>query len=229
VKTSSPSTPQDACELKRKVRDTILLAWLALAVALAQPAEPAVASMVAEQAADSQGHTAQKTHAETDTQHGLSDLIWPIVNFAVLCGALYYFFRDPLSRHLRERHATIRKDLVDAGELNAAAAAQLAEIEHRLQALPGEIDALRRRGAEEIAAEERRIAEQAARERDRLVEQTRREIDLQVRLAKRELVEHAATLAVQIARERIEREITPADHQRLTERYLHQLEKGSRH
>ena len=78
--------------------------------------------------------------------------------------------------------------------MKAAAAAQLAEIERKLQALPGEIDALRTRGAEEIAAEEQRIAGQAAAERDRLLEQTRREIDLQLRLAKRELVEHAADL-----------------------------------
>ena len=72
-------------------------------------------------------------------------------------------------------------------------------IEQKLQALPGELDALRTRGAEEIKAEEQRIAAAAAADRDRLLEQTRREIDLQVRLAKKEILEHAADLSVQLA------------------------------
>ena len=89
--------------------------------------------------------------------------------------------------------------------------------------MPGELDALKRRGAEEIAAEEQRIGALAAAERDRLLEQTRREIELQVRLAKRELVDHAAQLSVQLAGERIQKTITPADQDRLVDRYLHDV------
>ncbi|MFN2428261.1 MAG: hypothetical protein ABR587_17635, partial [Candidatus Binatia bacterium] len=62
-----------------------------------------------------------------------------------------------------------------------------------------------------------------ATERERLLEQTRREIDLQLRLAKRELVEHAANLSVQLATERIRNDITPADQDRLVDRYLDQV------
>jgi F0F1-type ATP synthase membrane subunit b/b' len=89
--------------------------------------------------------------------------------------------------------------------------------------LPGEIAALRRRGAEEIAAEEQRIAAQAVAERERLLEQTRREIELQVRLAKRELTTHAANLAVQLANDRLEQTLTADDQQRLVDRYLDQV------
>ena len=85
---------------------------------------------------------------------------------------------------------------------------------------------MKTRGAEEIAAEEQRIAAMAAAERDRLLEQTRREIELQVRLAKRELVEHAADLAVQLATERIKKNITPADQERLVDRYLQQVSEA---
>jgi F0F1-type ATP synthase membrane subunit b/b' len=99
----------------------------------------------------------------------------------------------------------------------------LSEIDRKLQALPGEIDALKRRGAEEIAAEEKRIAAVAAAERDRLLEQTRREIELQVRLAKRALVEHAADLSVQLAAERIKKTMTPEDQERIVDRYLDQV------
>ncbi|HVL56401.1 MAG TPA: hypothetical protein VM491_07845, partial [Burkholderiaceae bacterium] len=142
-------------------------------------------------------------------------------------GGLWYLLRTPFGNYLADRHAGIRKDLVEAANVSAVATAQLADIERKLQALPGEIEALRERGAAEIASEEARIAALAAAERERLLEQTRREIDLQLRLAKRELVEHAADLAVQLASQRIAQQITPADQQRLVDRYLDNI-GGSR-
>jgi F-type H+-transporting ATPase subunit b len=157
-------------------------------------------------------------------EHGMfASLLWPTANFAVLAGGLWWFFKQPVAAYLGDRHSSIRKDLVEAANVKAAAAAQLSEIERKLQALPGEIEMLTRRGAEEIAAEEQRISAAAAAERDRLLEQTRREIDLQVRLAKRALVEHAADLSVQIAGERIKSTMTTADQERIVDRYLGQV------
>ena len=72
-------------------------------------------------------------------------------------------------------------------------------------------------------AEGQRIAAAATADRDRLLEQTRREIDLQVRLAKKEILEHAAEVSVQLATERIKKEVTPADQDRLVDRYLDQV------
>ena len=150
---------------------------------------------------------------------------WPVANFIIFVGVLYYFLNQPLRDYLATRSSAIRKDLVEAAELKATANAQLATIEQKLQALPGELTALRTRGAEEIKAEEQRIAAQAAADRDRLLEQTRREIELQVRLAKKEILEHAADLSVQLATERIRKEVTPADQDRLVDRYLSQVKE----
>ncbi len=152
-----------------------------------------------------------------------SGLLWPTVNFVILAGGLWWFFKDPVATYLRDRHTSIRKELVEAASVKSTAAAQLAEIDRKLQALPGEIDALKKRGVEEIAAEEQRIAAQAAAERDRLLEQTRREIDVQLRLAKRELVEHAANLSVQLAGDRLQQQMTAEDQQRLVDRYVDQV------
>ena len=166
---------------------------------------------------------ATEEHAE---EHSVwAGLLWPTVNFAILVGGLWYFFGTPIASYLRDRHSSIRKDLVEAATIKATAAAQLAEIDKKLQALPGEIDALRTRGAEEIAAEEARIAALATAERERLLEQTRREIEVQLRLAKRELVEHAADLAVQLAGERIQNQITPSDQQRIVDRYVEDVKR----
>jgi F-type H+-transporting ATPase subunit b len=225
----------NACELKNKLVLALVVACLVITpiTAMAQehaPAKPADAhaGQPGDKPATADAHAAEPGAGEHgEAEHSMLDaLLWPTVNFAILAGLLWWFFKPAFATYLADRHASIRKDLVEAANVKAAAAAQLSEIERKLQALPGEIDSLRRRGADEIAAEEQRIAATAAAERDRLLEQTRREIDLQVRLAKRDLVDHAASLAVQLASERIQKTITPADQDRLVDEYLDKVTKS---
>jgi F0F1-type ATP synthase membrane subunit b/b' len=115
---------------------------------------------------------------------------------------------------------------VTAAEMRAAATAQLAEIDRQLQSLPAELETLKARGAEDVRTEKIRMAEAAATERARLLEQTRREIDMRLRIARRDLVEHAAQLAVGVARQRIARSITPDDQLRMLDRYTSQLQEA---
>jgi F0F1-type ATP synthase membrane subunit b/b' len=215
----------NACELKNKLRGAALIALfliIATPVFAQEPGQPAKEQPAPGVTAQPDEHATEE-HAE---EHSMwAGLLWPTVNFAILVGGLWYFFATPVGNYLRDRHGAIRKDLVEAANIKATAAAQLAEIDKKLQALPGEIEALRTRGAEEIAAEEARIAALASAERERLLEQTRREIEVQLRLAKRELVEHAADLAVQLASERIQHQITPADQQRIVDRYVEDVKR----
>lgn len=208
-----------ACELKNKVRTALFLAAL---VTFA----PAISFAQEHAAPAGQEHATEGEHHDQSIGGMIKGMAWPVANFVVFVGVLYYFFNTPLKEYLATRGATIRKDLVDAAELKNTAAAQLASIEAKLQALPGEVNALRSRGAEEIKAEEQRIATAAAADRDRLLEQTRKEIELQVRLAKRQLLEHAADLSVQLATDRIKKEATPEDQARMVDRYLEQVKKG---
>ena len=164
-----------------------------------------------------------------EAAHSLADmavaLLWPLANFAIFCWVIYYFGNKAFSTYLADRSGSIRKDLVEAANLKSTANEQLAQIDQKLKALPGEIEALKKRGAAEIVAEEQRIAAAATADRDRLLEQTRREIELQVRLAKREILEHAADLSVQLATERIKKETTPEDQSRLVDKYLNQVKE----
>ena len=192
-----------------------LFASPSLALAQQPPEEHGAAGHAATGAAE---HAEAEVHTET---------IWgPIsraFNSAVLFGVLYYFLRKPIAAYLASRDSEIRNDLVTAAEMKRTATAQLAELQQKMAALPGELELLKTRGQEEIAAEEARIEQTAAAERERLVEQTRREIDLQLRIAQRELVEHASNLAVGLASERIKKSITPDDQIRLVDRYLQQV------
>jgi F-type H+-transporting ATPase subunit b len=214
-----------ACELKRNLIiaffAAILMALAPSAGAGAQEHAPASASQ-----AQSDEHAAEAEHHDESIGGMIRGMGWPVANFIIFIGVLYYFFNKPFTEYLAGRSSTIRKDLVEAAELRNTAAAQLAAIEQKLQALPAELNTLRTRGAEDIKAEEQRIAAAAAADRERMLDQTRREIDLQLRLAKKEILEHAADLSLQLATDRIKKEVTPADQDRLVDRYLTQVKEN---
>jgi F-type H+-transporting ATPase subunit b len=178
------------------------------------------------EAAASQPQAAPETEqAEQEHEEGWLPVVAKTVNFAILAGVLVYFLKTPLTEYLSSRIVKVRQDLVAAAETRETATRQLSEIQARLAALPGELEALKKRGSEEIAAERVRIQQAAEAERQRLLEHTRREIDMRLRVARRELVEHAATLAVAVASERIKKSITLDDQARLVERYASQLKE----
>src|SRR6188474_3408857 len=217
-----------ACELKRKLQTAlfaaVLLSYAGLPANVLAQEHPPAATAAAE-LAQPEGEHAADGH---DQSIGgmIRGMAWPVANFIIFLGILYYYLNKPFKEYLAGRSSTIRKDLLEAAELRANANAQLAAIEQKLQALPRELDVLRRRGAEEIESEEHRIALAAAADRDRMLEQTRREIELQVRIAKKEILDHAADLSVQLATERIKKEVTPADQDRLVDRYLSQVKEN---
>ena len=221
-----------ACELRRKlsvqifaaVALTALLCTRGLAAQAPETHAPPAAAGQHEPAAA--GHEPAAGEHAADAEHGgLSGLLWPTANFIVLVVLLNKFLRAPIAEYLAARSSQIRKDLVDAAELNKSATAQLADVERKLQALPGELDALRTRGAQEIVAEEERIASAAAADRARLLTQTKREIEVRLQAAQRELSDHAATLALQLAEQKLATEMTAADHARLVDRYVAQVKE----
>ena len=212
-----------ACEFRRKVWRLAAALVLAAATSALAPTAASRAGLIvtAGAAVEQPAPDAPPGHEAGAAGH---ESIWPLVarlvNFAILVGTLIYFLRSPFGQYVTGRASAIRQDLVTAAEMRRTAAAQIDEIDRRLQALPQDIENLKHRGAEEIAEEEARIAQAAEAERQRLLEQTRREIDVQLRAAKNELVKYAAELAVGTAAERIKRTITTNDHLRLVDQYV---------
>jgi F-type H+-transporting ATPase subunit b len=190
-----------------------------LGIAVVLDAAPVVAP--AQEHAQPHGEGEQAEHSE-----GILPIVARIFNFVILAGALYYFLKSPIVSYLVSRDAQIRQDLVTARETRAAATTEMERIAAKLKALPAELEALRKQGEEDVAAERVRIARAATEERERLLEHTRREIQMQLRIARRELVEHAAQLAVDVARTRIVGTITQDDQLRLVDRYASQLSEA---
>ena len=162
---------------------------------------------------------AKLTRLSTGNAYFLSILF----NFAVMAGIIFWAARKYLPGAFSARTAAIQKAMQEAQKASEEARRRLAEIESRLMKLDVEIGMMRDSAEKDAEAEEARIQAAAAAERDRLLEQARREIALQVKVAERELVSHAAELAVGVATERIKKNITDEDQQRLVDRYVQQL------
>ncbi len=202
------------------------------APAAEQPATHAAEQPVAGQPAAAGGHGAEaaahgEAAAEGEGEGGHAESPWALVarlfNFAILAGGLFYLLRSPLMGFLEQRGISVRSELKKAAELKTEAAAQVEQIDAKMKALPAEIEALKRRGADEIKAEEARIHALAETERRRLLDQARREIDAQLRIAERDLKKRAGELAVSVATERVKRTITAGDQARLVDRYVAQV------
>ncbi len=205
----------------RRVR----LIFAALVIAAATIPAPTLMA----QAPDQPAAGAEAGHEQTaEAAHGgWAPVIAKAVNFSILAGALVYFLRVPMMGYLNGRIGKVREDLVSAAETRDTASRQLAAIDAKLAALPAELDALKKRGAEDLAAERVRIEQDAQAERQRLLEHTQHEIEMRLRVAKRELLVLAANLAVNVASERIRTSITPEDQSRLVDRYASQLRTGA--
>ena len=114
-----------ACELKNKATTALFT----------------VSSLLLSTAAFAQEHApAAAEHHDESIGGMILGMGWPVANFIIFVGILYYFLNQPIRDYLATRSSTIRKDLVEAAELRAAATAQLENIEQKLQALPGELD-----------------------------------------------------------------------------------------
>jgi F-type H+-transporting ATPase subunit b len=218
-------SPVAAARRHRDLRILIALVAVVSAMAVASAAQPQGEHAPPVVAAGQTGKEPAAEHAAEGEGGHESPWALParIFNFAVLAGGLFYLLRSPLAGYLAQRGIQVRSELTSAAALRKEAAAQLAAVEARMQALPGEIDALKRRGAEEIAAEEARITGLAEAERQRLLEQARREIGMQLRLAERDLKQRAGELAVEVATARVKRTITTGDHERLLNQYVEQV------
>lgn len=119
---------------------------------------------------------------------------------------------------------TIRKGIAEAEEIRADAEARAADVDRRLAGLGAEIEALRAHARQEQAAEAERIRQQTAADLTRIQEHAAREIEAAGKTARIELKRYAAQLAVDLAEQKIRRQMTPGIQSALVENFVRDLD-----
>lgn len=170
---------------------------------------------------------AQSPEGEKEAKSEGVSPVWAWANFAILAGALGYLIVKKGGPWLAARSIAIRKGIAEAEEIRADAEARAAEVDRRLAGLETEIAALRDDARREQAAEAERIRQQTAADLARIQEHAAREIDAAGKSARIELKRYGAQLAVDLAEQRIRRQLTPALQSGLVENFARDLDQPS--
>ena len=195
----------------------IALTGVLLAFCLVLPA-------AGEEATDGGSDAAAAAAAGDDHPSPLS-MVWKWGNFILLFGGLAYYLRRPLREFLQTRAQGIEEGLASGRRAQEEAAAKMSSIEERLARLDEEIDGLRQQAARESEEERQRIIDSSRAEAERIMAAARREIEGLQRSARMELKVHVARLAVDLAEERLRRDLEPSQDQQIISRFVRSLEE----
>ena len=146
-----------------------------------------------------------------------------LFNLLLIVGVLIWIARKPLSNFFADRSESIREQLAEAQKARADAESRLAEVQSRMSRLDDELKDIANSAEKDAQAEYKRLLVQAEQDAAKIVERSRQEIEGMIRTAQHELRLHAAELSVRLAEEKIQSEISAADHERLLNRFVSKL------
>jgi len=155
------------------------------------------------------------------------ELLFKIINFALLAGGLAYFLRKPLADFFASRSNSIRKSLEEGRTALEASSAQLQAVEQKLAHLEQEIAAFKASAAKEMEVERQRMMQAAAVEAEKVLASARAQIETSLRAAKLDLKSYAAQQAVELAEELIRQRLDDSGRERLLSQFVAGLGKTS--
>ncbi len=169
---------------------------------------------------------APQEETEQEAAHEKRELIYKIINFAILAVALGYVLRKPMAEFFTGRSESIRKALEEGRAALKESQAKLDAVEDKLKHLEEEIAAFRTSAEKEMQAERRRMTEETAREADKILEAARIRIETATRGAKLQLQAFTAQQALELAERMIRERLDEPSRQRLVSQFIETL--GSR-
>jgi F-type H+-transporting ATPase subunit b len=154
----------------------------------------------------------------------VGNALWTLVIFGLVVWVLGKYAWGPILKGLQDRERFIRSALEEAKRDREAAEARLREYEERLASARAEATAIVEEGRRDAEMVRRKIEEESRQEAQRAIERAKREIGIARDTAVKELYTLAATIATAAAGRILERELSPADHQRLVAETIQALE-----
>jgi F-type H+-transporting ATPase subunit b len=151
-------------------------------------------------------------------------MIWTLLVFGICFFVLAKFVFPRIAEALDRRQRAIEESIDTAERLRKEADQILAEYRERLAEARGQADEIVARARKTGEAAEGEILAEARAKREEMMEQTRRDIEAETRRAIQEIRAEVADLTV-LATEKVTRKsLTDADHKRLVEEALSELD-----
>lgn len=154
----------------------------------------------------------------------LTDLLGKTINFIILFGGLGFLLAKPLRKYLAEIGLSVEKTIQETEKAKADSEQRLGSLQERMQSLEQDARKIKGEGEEAGAREKERILALARQESDKIRAYAAQEIEALSQSAQAELREHAAEMAVSLARANIERRLTPELHSHFIDESIRGLE-----
>lgn len=173
---------------------------------------------------------AEEAHTEApliDIHSGaiIGNALVTLVIFALVIVILGRFAWRPLLNVLKEREDTIRRSLETAQQEREQAERLLADYQRQLDEARQEATKIVDEGRRDAEALQRRLHDEAVAQAQQLTERARREIRLATDTAVKELYDRTAEVAVQVAGQILNKEISVEQHRQLVADSLAQMRK----
>ncbi|MFH1059246.1 MAG: F0F1 ATP synthase subunit B [Pseudomonadota bacterium] len=153
------------------------------------------------------------------------DLLWRVMNFAVLAIVLVLVLRKPLKAGLSGRVQQIKSELAELEARREEAKRRYAEIEKRLKDAEGEREAILAEFREMGAREKAKILDNARTMAERIKAQAQFTIEQETAAAKADLKREIADMSAALAEDLLKQNITSEDQTRLVDEYLAKVER----
>jgi F-type H+-transporting ATPase subunit b len=139
---------------------------------------------------------------------GIKDWAWKILNFVILVVLLVKFVGKPLREFLSARKSLIEKSIKESQEAKELARKALAEVEDRLKLKDQEVAEIIASAKTTGEAERDRLIAEGQRMANRIAEQAKTNIDFELKRAKDIIRQEAVQAALQLAEEKISKQLT---------------------
>ena len=156
-----------------------------------------------------------------------TDLMWRIVNLALLLGVLVVFARKPLQAFFRDRRERIQGELQSAAQLRKEAEQRYAKWQRQLVGLDAELELVRATARERAEAERERILADARAAAERIRSDAHVAVEQELRRAREQLRDEASALSIRLASELLQAQVTDTDRDRLLDEFTAKIEQPS--
>jgi len=173
--------------------------------------------MIAQEPAKS-GTAESKQESEGDSLNG-----WKWANFVILVAGLGYLVAKNVPPMFRKRTEEIQQSIAASAQLKKAAEERAAALDKRLAGIKAEIEQLRSDAHVQTGTEGERIRRETSERLEKIKNQTAAEIGLMIRASRDELRRYAASLALDLAEQRVRTRVGKDTQDSLVDGFLHDL------
>lgn len=154
----------------------------------------------------------------------LWQILISLANLVILFVLLKKFLYKPVKNLLAQRQAEIDGQYKSAQEAQELADKSKAEWEKRLDGAQGEAEEIIQRATEKASTHGERIIDEARERADEIIRRAESDAELELKKAREQIKEEIVSVSTALTEKVLEREVGDADHRRLIDSFIEDLD-----